>query len=85
MIKKVKFTRHSLQQMIERGATEKEVEGAIYQGERVPAKKGRSAFRYNFQYNARWAGRYFLVKQVMPVVVQEHDTYVVVTVYTFYF
>ena len=85
MIKQIKFTRHSLQQMTERGATQEEVEESIYQGERVPAKKGRSAFRYNFQYNTRWAGKYFLVKQVMPIVVQEEDVYVVVTVYVFYF
>ncbi len=84
-MKKITCSHHAIEQMEERGATKNEVETAIAKGERVPAKRGRIAFRFNFQYNAKWGGREFAMKQVMPVVVEENDEYVVVTVYTFYF
>ncbi len=71
--------------MAERGASQFEVEKAIRKGERIPAKKGRVAFRHNFQFNAKWADKEFAMKQVMPIVVEENDEYIVVTVYTFYF
>ena len=71
--------------MEERGANKNEVEEAIKKGERIPAKRGRRAYRRNFQYNKEWGGKLYSMKQVMPVVVEENETIVVVTVYTFYF
>ena len=82
---KIIYSQHALEQMQERGASKKEVEEAIYKGERMPAKKDRISFRYNFQFNAKWGNKEFAIKQVMPVVVKEGGNYVVVTVYTFYF
>lgn len=58
---------------------------AIQTGEQVPAKTGRLAFRKNFLFRSIWKGRYYEVKQVMPIVVEEEDRMVVVTVYVFYF
>lgn len=84
-MRKIVFSNHALEQMNERGASRQEVEEAILKGERLPAKKGRISFRYNFQYNAPWVNKNFSIKQVMPIVVQEKDHYIVVTVYTFYF
>lgn len=71
--------------MEERGANKNEVKEAIKNGERIPAKRGRRAYRRNFQYNKEWGGKLYSMKQVMPVVVEENETIVVVTVYTFYF
>jgi hypothetical protein len=82
---KINFSEHALGQMKERGASRQEVKAAIRQGEKVPAKKGRTAFRFNFQYNAVWGNKKYAVKQVMPVAVEEHGTYNIVTVYVFYF
>ncbi len=82
---KIIFSKHALEQMEERGAARSEVSEAITAGEKVLAKKGRVGFRLNFQYNERWAGKQYRVKQVMPVVVEEKGCYVVVTVYVFYF
>jgi hypothetical protein len=48
--KPVHFSRHALQQMIERGATDDEVLEAIRSGEQVSAKRGRLGYRKNFQY-----------------------------------
>ena len=85
MEKSVHFSRHALQQMVERGATEDEVLEAIRSGEQVPAKSGRLGYRKNFQYERLWGGRYYPIKQVLAIVARESDALVVVTVYTFYF
>jgi hypothetical protein len=85
MDKPVRLSRHALQQMVERGATHEEVLEAIRSGEPVPAKRGRLGYRKNFQYERLWGGRYYAVKQVLAIVVEEQETLVVVTVYTFYF
>ena len=42
--------------MRERGATEEEVEAAIREGERFPAKFGREEFRWNFRFDGTWRG-----------------------------
>ncbi len=79
------FSDHSQQQMIERGASKEEVIEAISNKEAVPAKHGRISYRKNFQYNDKWGGKFYRVKQVMPVVKKETNRIVVITVYTFYF
>jgi hypothetical protein len=55
--KPVRFSRHALQQMAERGAIQEEVLEAIRSGEQVPAKHGRVGYRRNFQYQRLWGGR----------------------------
>ena len=70
---------------MERGATAGEVQEAIQKGSREPAKQGREMCRYNFTFNRSWQGKHYLVKQVAPVVKDESDEIVVITVYTFYF
>ena len=84
-MKKISFSQHALEQIKERGTSRLEVEEAIRNGEQIPVKKGRIAFRYNFQFNAKWQDKEFAIKQVMPVVVEENGEYIIVTVYTFYF
>jgi hypothetical protein len=83
--KPIRFSRHALQQMAERGATQEEVWEAIRSGERVPAKRGRWGYRRNFQYGRSWGGRYYSIKQVLAIVAEETEVLVVVTVYAFYF
>jgi len=82
--KTIKFSRHVLDNMFDRGTSKAEVENAIRAGERLPAKKRRIAFRKNFSHNAMWKGKYYQAKQVMPIVVEEPDRFVVVTVYVFF-
>ncbi|GAB4324802.1 MAG: hypothetical protein Kow0074_18100 [Candidatus Zixiibacteriota bacterium] len=84
-MKPVTFSRHALDQMRERGAGQDEVEAAITDGESAPARAGRLAFRLNFPYNSYWGGTFYATKQVMPIVADEPERYVVVTVYVFYF
>lgn len=52
---------------------------------KYPLKEGRRAFRKNFPFASQWKGRYYDFKQVMPVVADEPQCYVVITVYVFYF
>ncbi len=84
-MKPIVFSQHAKDQLLDRGASEMEVEKAIREGERVPAKSGRVAFRKNFDFDSNWKGKYYKVKQVMPIVVEEANQWVVVTAYVFYF
>ena len=83
-VKPITFSLHALEQLIRRGATEAEATAAILEGEKLPARLGRIAFRKNFSFLSEWKGRYYEVKQVMPIVSEEEDSIVVVTVYVFY-
>ncbi len=71
--------------MKERGTSREEVEQAIRHGSRAPAREGRTAFRLNLRFEQRWKGKYYGTKQVLPIVSERPDRYVVVTVLTFYF
>ena len=82
--KPIRFSQHALDNMADRGASKEEVELAIKTGECFPAKKGRLSFRKNFSYNAMWKGKLYQIKQVMPIVVEEPERFVVVTVYVFF-
>ena len=82
--KPIKFSRHAFDNIIDRGASREEAEQAIRTGERLPAKKGRIAFRKIFSHNGMWKGKFYQAKQVMPIVVDEPDRFVVVTVFVFF-
>lgn len=82
--KPIMFSQHAIDNLKDRGALKEEVELAIRAGECLPAKKGRISFRKNFSYNAMWKGKFYQVKQVMPIVAEELDKFVVVTVYVFF-
>ena len=70
---------------MERGASVAEVREAIAKGSREPAKRGRELCRYNFTCEHTWQGKRYPIKQVAPVIKEEANEIVVITVYTFYF
>jgi len=82
--KPIKFSRHALENLFDRGASREEANQTIRTGERLPAKKGRIAFRKSFSHNGMWKGKFYQAKQVMPIVVEEPDRFVVITVYVFF-
>ncbi len=41
--------------------------------------------RYNFLFNRKWQSKHYAVKQVAPIIKEESNEIVVITVYTFYF
>ena len=79
------FSRHAQEQAVERGTTTEEMELAIREGTPEPAKKNRLKAKYTFRYGAEWHGRFYALKQVEPVFVEESGEIIVVTVYTYYF
>lgn len=81
---RVRLHPHAISRLGERGASEGEVIATIEQGERLPAKSGRHAFRRNFAYNAQWRGRFYATKQVEAIAVDE-DGWLVITVIVRFF
>jgi Domain of unknown function (DUF4258) len=84
-MKPIRFSRHAEEQALERGATAAEVIETIRKGSREPAKHGREFCRYNFAFGRKWQGKAYAIKQVAPVIKEEANEIVVITVYTFYF
>ena len=84
-MKPIRLTKHAREQARERGASDAEVREAIAQGSREPAKHSRELCRYNFAFGKMWQGQSYAVKQVAPVIKDEANEIVVITVYTFYF
>jgi len=84
-MKPVRLTKHARLQCHERGASKEEVLKAIEKGTREPAKAGRILCKYNFSFERSWQGKTYAVKQVAPVIKEELDEIVVITVYTFFF
>jgi hypothetical protein len=83
-VKHIIFSEHAIKQMVDRGASKREVIQAIRAGEKLPAKHGRIAYRHNFQYNNKWGNKFYYIKQVIAII-KEEKSIIVVTVYTFYF
>ena len=81
----VTFHPHAQERMTERGATEAEVIAAVREGERFPAKFGRTGFRRNFAFDGEWRGRHYGTKQVEAFVVKERGDWLVITVVVRYF
>ncbi len=71
--------------MEDRGTIESEIEEAIRSGDRAEAGRGFLSFRKNFPYSSEWKGTLYATKQVRPIVAEEADRFVVVTVYVCYF
>jgi hypothetical protein len=82
--KEIRFSDHAMDQINDRGTSKEEVSTAIRGGEEIPAKRGRKAYRKNFPFESYWKGRYYSIKQVMPIVREEVESIMVITVYVFY-
>ena len=78
--KPIRLSKHAQQQCLERGAVETEIVTAIVNAPWVPARDNKIEFKYSFQHNANWAGRYYAIKEVKPIFVEEENEIVVVTV-----
>ena len=83
--KPIVVSSHAQEKMVDRGASEEEIELAIHAGNPEPARKGRVAFRKNFSFSKKWRGKHYAVKQVVPIVSEEEDKFVIVTVFVYYF
>ena len=84
-MKPIHFSPHARDQLADRGTNQAEVEETIRIGEQVEVRYGRLAFRKNFAYDQSWKGKMYSTKQVKPIVTEESDRLVIVTVYVYYF
>ena len=84
MTKPIYFTKHALQQMRNRNASKKEIEKVIRESKWQLAEKGRFMASLHFPFDAEHYGRYYKVKEVVPIFVEEKDKIIVITVYTFF-
>ena len=76
---------HARERLVERGASEEEVVATVLQGERFPAKYGRTGFRRNFPFDGLWRGRRYATKQLEVFAVEEEGRWVVITVIAKFF
>jgi hypothetical protein len=58
---------------------------AIREGQREPAQRSLWLYRLTLEFQKEWSGNWYAVQQVVPVVAEEADRFVVITVYTYYF
>lgn len=83
---KIEIHAHAQDRMKKRGASESEVAQTIRKAEWEAAKKGRWEAKMNFPYGRKWEGKFYGVKQVVPVFTRQDDgSLLVITVYVFYF
>ena len=84
-MKPIRLSGHACDNMVCRGATEREVVEAITTSAWEPAREGRSECRKDFAFGAIWNGKFCETKQVRPIFIDEADETVVITVYVYYF
>ena len=75
---------HAMERLLERGATEEEVNMTIKTGERLPARLGRTRFRKSFHFGSTWRGSFYVTKEVEAVAIPEGEDWLVITVVTRY-
>lgn len=75
---------HAQARLVERGATEAEVIETVREGERFPAKYGRTGFRRNFLFHGTWRDREYATKQVEAYAVEEHGWLVITVIVRYY-
>ena len=76
---------HAAQRANERGADTEEITDTVKSGEEFPAKLGRTGFRKNFLFNAKWNGKYYATKQIETYCVKEKSKWLVITIIVKYF
>jgi hypothetical protein len=70
--------------LVERGATEAEVVETVREGERFPAKYGRTGFRRNFPFGGIWRDREYETKQIEAYAVEESGWLVITVIVRYY-
>ena len=84
-MKPIRLTKHALSYSRYRGFTEFEVEKTIRECEWQVGELDRFECRMNFEYNNIWNKKYYEIKQIRPIFVEEEYEIVVITVYTYSF
>ena len=85
-MKPVYFSNHAKSQMILRGATEEEVEIAVREGKREPAKLGKFKSRHSFAFNSFSPvnQKFYKYKIVESIFADEPEEITIVTVKVYF-
>jgi len=75
---------HARDRLEERGVNEEEVFNTVREGEKFPAKFGRTGFRRNFVFNQEWRGRRYVHKQVEAYAVEENGWLIITVIARFF-
>ena len=85
-MKPIRLSGHAKEQLFFRGTTEEEeVIETIKKSPWQPAELARLESRKNFTFEKEWNKKYYKIKQVRPIFVEEENEIIVVTVYTYFF
>jgi hypothetical protein len=84
-MKRIRFSRHAYERLQDRGATVEEVVETIRTADWTPVASGRWSCQKDFRFESVWNGKFYAMKQVRPIFVEEPEEIVVVTVYVYYF
>jgi hypothetical protein len=84
-VKPIRLSGHAREQLFFRGTTEKEVIETITESQWQPAELGRLECRKDFPYEKEWNKRYYKIKQVRPIFMEEDKEIIVITVYTYFY
>lgn len=84
-MKPIRISGHAKEQLFFRGTTEDEVLESIRTGQWGPAELNRLESKKNFAFENIWNKKYYKIKQVRPIFVEEDEEIVVITVYTYFF
>ena len=84
-MKPIRLSGHAKEQLFFRGTTEEEVIETIRTSPWQPAELGRLEGRKNFTFEKEWNKKYYKIKQVRPIFIEEGAEIVVITVYTYFF
>ena len=84
-MKPIRFSMHARENLSYRGSTDNEVIEAIRNSPWSSVLQGRFECRKNFAYEREWNGKFYAMKQVRPIFVEEPEGIVVITVYVYYF
>ena len=84
-MKPIRLSEHAKYQLFYRGTKEEEVIEAIRTSQWQTTEFGRLECKKNFIFEDQWNKRYYKIKQVRPIFIEEIKEIIVITVYTYFF
>lgn len=84
-MKTIRLTKHAQSYFEKRRFSEDEVIKAINESDWITGDSGKLECRLDLEYKSDWNNKYYDIKQIRPIFVDEVDEIVVITVYTYYF
>ncbi len=84
-MKPIRLSGHAKEQLVFRGTNEEEVCETIGMAPWEPAALERWECKKDFLFEKEWNKKYYKVKQIRPIFVEEDREIVVVTLYAYFF